>query len=85
MRVQTPKKSPSISNSQLKSIKRLPLSDLRDFLIGFYEEAFEDGLREAEKEFDDPELYAIVDADRVRETIGEDTYNELIGGKHGTD
>lgn len=74
------KQNPKISNSQLKSIKRLPLNDLRDFLIGFYEEAFEDGLREAEKEFDDPELYAIVDADRVKETLGEDAYNELIGG-----
>lgn len=76
------KKNPNISNSQLKSIKRLPLENLRDFLIGFYQEAFEDGLREAEKEFDDPELYQIVDADVVKQTVGEDKYNELIGGQH---
>ena len=80
------KKSPNISNRQLKSIKRLPLEDLRDFLIGFYQEAFEDGLREAEQEFDDPELYQIVDAERVKQTVGEDKYNELIGGeKNGND
>lgn len=72
------KKSPNISNRQLKNIKRLPLEDLRDFLIGFYQEAFEDGLREAEKEFDDPELYQIVDADRVKETLGEDAYERLM-------
>lgn len=76
------KKSPNISNRQLKSIKRLPLEDLRDFLIGFYQEAFEDGLREAEQEFDDPELYQIVDAERVKQTVGEDKYNELIGGQN---
>ena len=80
------KKSPNILNRQLKSIKRLPLEDLRDFLIGFYQEAFEDGLREAEQEFDDPELYQIVDAERVKETIGEATYKELIEGeKNGND
>lgn len=67
-----------ISRAQLKAIKRMDLHTLESFLKRFYQEAFVEGLREAEKEFDDPEMYQIVDADVVRETIGNEQYEQLI-------
>lgn len=56
----------------------MDLHTLESFLKRFYQEAFVEGLREAEKEFDDPEMYQIVDADVVRETIGNEQYEQLI-------
>ena len=67
-----------ISRAQLKAIKRMDLHTLESFLKRFYQEAFVEGLREAEKEFDDPEMYQIVDADVVRERLGEEEYKRLV-------
>lgn len=67
-----------ISRAQLKAIKRMDLHTLESFLKRFYQEAFVEGLREAEKEFDDPEMYQIVDADVVREAIGNEQYEQIF-------
>lgn len=74
-----------ISRAQLKAIKRMDLHTLESFLKRFYQEAFVEGLREAEKEFDDPEMYQVVDADVVRERLGDDLFNELVRGEEDAD
>lgn len=67
-----------LSREKLKAIKRMSLNELNDFLWGFYVEAYQKGVREGEKEFDDPELYTIVDVDDARECIGEENLERLI-------
>ena len=66
-------------------MKQASLPQVIGWATRIYRQGFEDGMREAEKEFDDPELYHIVDADTVREAIGEEKFNELMGGKGDSD
>lgn len=68
-----------LSRDQLKKIKKLSLDDLDEYLRELYAEAFRHGLREAEKEFDDPESFVIMDADEAREKIGDEMYARLMG------
>lgn len=51
-------------------------SELNDYLKRLYIIGFEDGLREAEKEFDGA---VIMDEDEARERLGEEAVRRLLG------
>ena len=67
-----------ISREQLRRIKKMGARELEAYLIALYQQGVEDGLREAEKEFDDPEQYQIIDADEAMRRIGEEQYRRLV-------
>ena len=73
----------SITPSEYKKLKQASLPQVIGWATRIYRQGFEDGMREAEKEYDDPELYQIVDADVVRERLGEDAYERLVSGDDG--
>lgn len=54
------------------------MREFEQFLMTYGQECFRQGVEEGQKCFDDPELYQIVDADVVRETIGNEQYEQLI-------
>ena len=74
-----------VTAEDLKMLKRASIPQVMGWATRIYRQGFEDGMREAEKEYDDPELYQIVDADKVREAIGEEKFNELMGGNSDSD
>lgn len=67
-----------ISAKIYKGIKKMDRKEMNDFLKLFYQIAFEDGLREAEKEFDDPDQYTILSEDEARKKLGEEAFNRLM-------
>lgn len=74
-----------ITPDDYRKLKQASLPQVIGWATRIYRQGYEDGLRDAEKEFDDPELYQIVDADTVREAIGDEAYDKLIGGSSDTD
>lgn len=70
-----------LSRAQLKMIKKLPMAELERFLMEYGQNCFQQGVEEGQKCFDDPEMYQIVDADVVRERLGDDLFNELVRGE----
>lgn len=67
-----------ISLDDVRRLQRMNPAQAYTWLVHFYIEAYEAGLREGEKEFDDA---VILDEDAARERIGEEAYNDLIGGE----
>lgn len=67
-----------LSREQLKSIKKLDLNELNQFLQDFYAEAFIAGLREGEKEFEDA---VVLTEDEVKERTSEEVFNKLTKGE----
>lgn len=60
----------------LRRIRKMSTSELNDYLKRLYIIGFEDGLREAEKEFDGA---VIMDEDEARERLGEEAVRRLLG------
>lgn len=59
-------------------LKRASIPQVIGWATRIYRQGFEDGLREAEKEFDDPDKYQIIYEDDAKERIGEEQYRKLI-------
>lgn len=59
----------------LRRIRKMSTSELNDYLKRLYIIGFEDGLREAEKEFDGA---VIMDEDEARERLGEEAVRRLL-------
>ena len=66
-----------LTRQQLKKIKSLSLNELDEFLQNLYIEGYEAGLREGEMDFNDPDSFVIMDADDVRDKLGEEAFNKL--------
>ena len=62
---------------EYKRLKNASLLQMQRFWEEVYKQGFVDGLREAEKEFDDPELYQIIDADDAKKKLGDEPYRRL--------
>lgn len=62
---------------EYKRLKNASLLQMQRFWEEVYKQGFVDGLREAEKEFDDPELYQIIDADDAKKKLGDEAYRRL--------
>ena len=60
----------------LRRIRKMSTQELNDYLKRLYIIGFEDGLREAEKEFDGA---VIMDEDEARERLGEEAVRRLFG------
>lgn len=60
----------------LRKIRKMSTQELNDYLKRLYIIGFEDGLREAEKEFDGA---VIMDEDEARERLGEEAVRRLLG------
>ncbi|MBR3238977.1 MAG: hypothetical protein IKF99_11125 [Oscillospiraceae bacterium] len=60
----------------LRRIRKMSTQELNDYLKRLYILGFEDGLREAEKEFDGA---VIMDEDEARERLGEEAVRRLLG------
>lgn len=60
----------------LRRIRKMSTQELNDYLKRLYIIGFEDGLREAEKEFDGA---VIMDEDEARERLGEEAVRRLLG------
>ena len=69
---------PIISPSDFQKLKKASYAQALGLMIRIYRQGYEEGLRDAEKEYDDPNLYKIVDADAVIEQIGEEQYKKLF-------
>lgn len=54
----------------------MSFSQLQGYLLNLYMTAYEAGLREGEKEFDDA---VVVNVDDARETIGDEAISKLLG------
>lgn len=65
---------------EYKRLKNASLLQMQRFWEEVYKQGFVDGLREAEKEFDDPELYQIIDADDAKKKLGDEAYRRLTDG-----
>lgn len=59
----------------LRRIRKMSPQELNDYLKRLYIIGFEDGLREAEKEFDGA---VIMDEDEARERLGEEAVRRLL-------
>lgn len=59
----------------LRRIRKMSTQELNDYLKRLYIIGFEDGLREAEKEFDGA---VIMDEDEARERLGEEAVRRLL-------
>ena len=59
----------------LRRIRKMSTRELNDYLKRLYIIGFEDGLREAEKEFDGA---VIMDEDEARERLGEEAVRRLL-------
>ena len=59
----------------LRRIRKMSTQELNDYLKRLYILGFEDGLREAEKEFDGA---VIMDEDEARERLGEEAVRRLL-------
>lgn len=66
-----------MTRDQIKKIKRMPTRELEEFLVRFYREAFIDGLREGESEFDDD---LILTEDEAREQFGAEAVERALEG-----
>lgn len=69
---------PLLTAKQYKQLKSASFLQAQALLTRIYREGFEDGLREAEQEYDDPEKYQIITEDEARATLGNEKYEELI-------
>lgn len=69
-----------LTAQEYRRLKSASLLQMQRFWEEVYKQGFIDGLREAEKEFDDPELYQIIDADDAKEKLGEEVYRRLTNG-----
>lgn len=67
-----------VSIEDVRKLQRMNPAQAYAWLVHFYVEAYEAGLREGEKEFDNA---VILDEDAARERIGNEALNNLIGGK----
>lgn len=67
-----------LTPEQYKAIKRMSYSQLSGYLARFYREAYTAGLREAEQEYDDPEMYQFVNADDAKDLLGDELYERLL-------
>lgn len=67
-----------VTAEDLKMLKRASIPQVIGWATRIYRQGFEDGLREAEKEFDDPDKYQIIYEDDAKERIGEEQYRKLI-------
>lgn len=70
-----------LTAQEYRRLKNASLVQMQRFWEEVYKQGFVDGLREAEKEFDDPELYQIIDADDAREKLGNEAYERLTNGR----
>lgn len=59
----------------LRRIRKMSTQELNDYLKRLYILGFEDGLREAEKEFDGA---VIMDEDEARQRLGEEAVRRLL-------
>jgi len=59
----------------LRRIRKMSTQELNDYLKRLYILGFEDGLREAEKEFDGA---VIMDEDEAKERLGEEAVRRLL-------
>lgn len=59
----------------LRRIRKMSTQELNDYLKRLYIIGFEDGLREAEKEFDGA---VIMDEDEAKERLGEEAVRRLL-------
>lgn len=59
----------------LRRIRKMSTQELNDYLKRLYILGFEDGLQEAEKEFDGA---VIMDEDEARERLGEEAVRRLL-------
>lgn len=69
---------PVLTPKQYKQLKSASFLQAQALLTRIYREGFEDGLREAEQEYDDPEKYQIITEEEARAKLGDDMYEELI-------
>lgn len=67
-----------VSIEDVRRLQRMNPAQAYAWLVHFYVEAYEAGLREGEKEFDNA---VILDEDAARERIGNEALNNLIGGE----
>lgn len=67
-----------ISQKEIQMLKKASPAQIYGWAVRIYRQGFEDGLREAEKEYDDPNLYQIIDEDEARRKIGDTAYNVLM-------
>lgn len=67
-----------VSIEDVRRLQRMNPAKAYAWLVHFYVEAYEAGLREGEKEFDNA---VILDEDAARERIGNEALNSLMGGK----
>ena len=66
-----------LTAQEYRRLKNASLLQMQRFWEEVYKQGFVDGLREAEKEFDDPELYQIIDADDAKKKLGDEAYRRL--------
>lgn len=66
-----------MTRDQIKKIKRLPTRQFEGFIMQLYREAFIDGLKEAEKEFEDA---VILTEDEAREIMPEGIVDKILEG-----
>ena len=64
-----------LTRDTLRRIRKMSTQELNDYLKRLYILGFEDGLREAEKEFDGA---VIMDEDEARERLGEEAVRRLL-------
>lgn len=64
-----------VSLADIARLKRMNPAQIYAWLVGFYKEAYEAGLREGEKEFDEA---IIMDEDEARERLGEEAVRRLL-------
>ena len=69
-----------LTAQEYRRLKNASLLQMQRFWEEVYKQGFVDGLREAEKEFDDPELYQIIDADDAKKKLGDEAYRRLTDG-----
>ena len=70
--------TPRLSREQLRNIKKMSINQLDRWVQTFYREAFTDGLRVGESEFDDS---IIIDAEDVEDRLSDEEYARLVGEK----
>ena len=67
-----------VTAEDYKKLKQSSFAQVIGWATRIYRQGFEDGLREAEKEYDDPELYQVLTEEDVRKKIGDQAYEMLM-------
>ena len=67
-----------LTKTKYKELHRYTMPEMKSYLVRFYRLAFEQGMKVAESEFDDPEMYQFVNADDARDLLGDELYERLL-------